>query len=128
MSDNSLFNHNLQFFVDPEMTINLDTEFIFRTRLIEPGTQGSIIELTIPSNLSAIYYQDDTNNNWSFSSTSLTTIPNNQINIIDETLTDVGEFTALPIHYDGSTYTESVIGFRQDNFKNYGVSSIIPRN
>ena len=126
MSDNSLFNHNLQFFVDPEMTINLDTEFIFRTRLIEPGTQGSIIELTIPSNLSAIYYQDDTNNNWSFSSTSLTAIPNNQINIIDETLTDVGEFTALPIHYDGSTYTESVIGFRQDNFKNYGVSSIIP--
>lgn len=126
MSDNSLFNHNLQFFIDPEMTINLDTEFIFRTRLIEPGTPGSIIELTVPSNLSAIYYQDDTNNNWSFSSTSLTSIPNNQINIIDETLTDVGEFTALPIHYDGSTYTESVIGFRQDNFKNYGVSTIIP--
>ena len=68
MSDNSLFNHNLQFFVDPEMTINLDTEFIFRTRLIEPGTTGSIIEITIPSNLTRIYYQKTTTNSLAFSS------------------------------------------------------------
>ena len=123
MSDNSLLTHDLDFFIDPEMTINLDTEFIFRTRLIEPGTSGSIIEITIPSNLTRIYYEDSTTNSWAFSFSGVSA---NSIYIVDETLTDVGNFTALPIHYDGSTYTESIIHFNQHTFKNYGVSTIIP--
>ncbi len=123
MSDTSLLSHNLDFFIDSSRNVNLDTEFIFRTRLIESGITGSRIELTIPTNLTKIYYKDSTTNNWEV---VFTPVSSNSINIIDETLTDVGEFTALPIHYDGSTYTESVIGFRQDNFKNYGISTIVP--